>query len=123
MVGMGLQKAGIQSKSFKDAISQAQRKAVLLNHDYSLVTAALEGEGIWYMPLKGTVLKAFYPSFAMRELADVEILFDADRAADVKAIMENLNFQVKAYGGTNDDDYIKPPLSNFEMHKALFGEE
>ena len=29
---------------------------------------------------------------------------------------------MKVYGENNDDDYIKPPLSNFEMHRALFGE-
>ena len=36
--------------------------------------------------------------------------------------MESLGFQVKVYGENNDDDYIKPSLSNFEMHRALFGE-
>lgn len=123
MVGMVLQKAGIQTKVFKDAIALAQRKAVILNDDLQQVTAALEAEGIWYMPLKGTVLKNLYPRFAMREMADVDVLFDADRADDVKNIMENLEFQIKVYGKTNDDDYIKSPLSNFEMHRALFGEQ
>ena len=122
LVGMVLQKAGIQTKAFKDAIALAQRKAVILNDDLQQVTAALEAAAIWHMPLKGTVLKDFYPRFAMREMADVDVLFDAGRAADVKTIMESLGFQVKVYGENNDDDYIKPPLSNFEMHKALFGE-
>lgn len=122
MVGMVLQKAGIQTKAFKDAIALAQRKAVILNEDLQQVTAALEAAAIWYMPLKGTVLQELYPRFTMREMADVDVLFDAGRAADVKTIMESLGFQVKVYGENNDDDYIKAPLSNFEMHKALFGE-
>lgn len=122
MVGMVLQKAEIQTKAFKDAIALAQRKAVILNEDLQQVTAALEAAAIWYMPLKGTVLQELYPRFAMREMADVDVLFDADRAADVKTIMESLGFQVKVYGENNNDDYIKAQLSNFEMHKALFGE-
>ena len=122
MVGQVLKGVGISSPKLKDAIALAQRKAVILNNDLANVTSALETAGIWYMPLKGTVLKNLYPCFAMREMADVDVLFDADRADDVKNIMENLEFQIKVYGKTNDDDYIKSPLSNFEMHRALFGE-
>ena len=122
LAGMVLQEAGIQTKGFKDAVSHAQKKAVILNHDLQQVTAALEAAAIWYMPLKGAALKDLYSRFAMREMADVDVLFDAERASDVKTIMESLGFQVKVYGENNDDDYIKPPLSNFEMHKALFGE-
>lgn len=34
--------------------------------------------------------------------------------------MEGLGFQVKRQGEFNDDDYYKPPVSNFEMHRYLF---
>lgn len=72
------------------------------------------------MPLKGLVLKDFYPDFAMREMADIDVLIDSSRADDVRKIMEKLEFQVKSFGMKNDDDYVKPPISNFEMHRELF---
>lgn len=123
MIGQVLQSKGISSPAFKDAIALAQRNAVILNNDLKSVTAALEDAGIWYMPLKGTVLKNYYPHFAMREMCDCDILFDETRAAEVKCIMENLGFQVKLYGEYNDDDYFKSPVSSFEMHRALFRDE
>lgn len=122
MTGLVLKDMGISTAQFRDAVALAQRQAVVLNNDLKNISSALEAAAIWYMPLKGTILKDLYPRFAMREMADVDILFDSERASDVKTIMESLGFQVKVYGETNDDDYIKPPLSNFEMHKALFGE-
>ena len=123
MIGQFLQKQGISSAKLKNAIALAQRKTVILNNDLTNVTTALEKTGIWYMPLKGAVLRSFYPQFAMREMADIDILFDASRSADVKNIMEGLGFQAKSYGYSNDDDYTKSPVSNFEMHKALFGDQ
>ena len=82
--------------------------------------SALDGAGIWYMPLKGTLLKDLYPKTGMREMADNDILFDASRCGDVKRIMESLGFEIKAYGTGPHDSYLKPPVSNFEMHRKLF---
>ena len=122
MVGIVLKDEGISSHSFSDAIALAQRKAVVLNNDIKNVTSVLDAAGIWYMPLKGTVLKDFYPRFAMREMADCDILFDKTRDADVKDLMEGLGFETKSFRKSNDDDYYKPPVSNFEMHRSLFGD-
>lgn len=121
MVGQILQKARISSQPFKNAVSIAQRKAVIFNNDLSNIISELEASGIWYMPLKGSVLQAFYPSFAMREMCDIDVLFDASRGEDVKTIMKRLGFQVMSFGSNNDDDYLKPPVSNCEMHRSLFG--
>lgn len=121
MVGRVLQDSGVSSPSFKNAISLAQRKTVILNHDLKNIVSALEKSGIWYMPLKGAILKEYYPRFAMREMCDHDILFDASRADDVKAIMEELGFATKEFGISADDVYQKPPVSNIEMHRELFG--
>ena len=67
------------------------------------------------------ILKGLYPQFAMREMADIDILVDAERAADIKKILEKLGFAAKSYGINNVDAYTKPPLSNIEIHKSLFG--
>lgn len=56
-------------------------------------------------------------------MCDYDILFDSKRAIDVKSIMESLGFQVKAFGEFKEDVYHKPPVSNIEMHRMLFGEK
>ncbi len=57
----------------------------------------------------------------MREFADHDVLFDAGRAADVRAIMEGLGFTAARFGTGNDDIYHKEPILNFETRTALFG--
>lgn len=121
MVGQVLQSIGLSSPSFKKAIALAERKAVILNHEYINIVSVLEESGIWYMPIKGAVLQDYYPNFAMREMCDYDVLFDASRADDVKTIMEELGFITHEFGISSDDVYKKPPVSNFEMHRELFG--
>ena len=120
MIGQILQSICISSPKFDKAVAKAQRKTIILNNDFRNIVSEFESSKIWYMPLKGAVLKDLYPGFAMREMADIDVLFDASRADDVKHIMENLEFHVKSFGMKNDDDYLKPPVSNFEMHRQLF---
>ena len=120
LVGQILQHYGISSPKFDKAVAKAQRKNIIMNNDYKIIISEFESSQIWYMPLKGAVLQELYPCFASREMADIDVLFDATRADDVRRIMEKLEFQVKSFGMKNDDDYIKPPVSNFEMHRSLF---
>ena len=121
-VGMALETAGVVDERFVRAVALAQRKAALLEADSAAVQEKLDEAGIWHMPLKGSVLKELYPRFGMREMADVDILFDAERAGEVRTIMEGLGFQTEEYEHYNHDIYKKPPLSCFEMHRSLFAE-
>ena len=122
-VGTALESAGIRSEKFIFAVANAQRRTALLDADRERVLARLEQERIWYMPLKGAVLKTLYPRFGMREMADNDILFDATRASDVRRIMEELGFTTEEYDKSVHDVYHKEPVSNFEMHRALFEDD
>ncbi len=65
-VGMALEQAGITDLRFVRAVAAAQRKNALMDADRAAVLAALEEAGVWYMPLKGSILKDMYPRFGMR---------------------------------------------------------
>lgn len=119
--GMALEAAGCSDPRFQKAIAAAQRRSLLLGRDRMAVLDRLEQEGIWYMPLKGVVLEPVYPRFGMREMADNDILIDPDRADDVRRIMTDLGFQVVSFKKRAHDIYYKEPVSNFEMHRMLFG--
>ncbi len=121
VVAMALESAGIKNDFVKNAISFSVRKNTFFESANNSVLRKLEEAGIWYMPLKGAVLKNYYPRFGMREMSDHDILFDATRAEDVKRIMEKLGFTTKYFDTGNHDIYYKEPLCNFEMHRELFG--
>lgn len=104
---------------WKEAKEKAIRKNLLLESEWQKLRLELEREKIWYMPLKGAVLKNLYPRLGMRQMGDYDILFDADKAKEVKSIFENQGYQCAEYGKGIHDEYIKPPVAKMEMHRTL----
>ena len=121
VIAMALESAGFKNDHVKNSISFSVRKNIFFEATNEAVLKRFEEAGIWYMLLKGAVLKNYYPRYGMREMSDHDILFDASRAEDVKNIMEGLGFTTKYFGVGNHDVYYKEPLCNFEMHRGLFG--
>ena len=122
ITAMALESAGIKDEAFTQAKGKAIRKVAAFDVERAAVLAKLEDAGIWYAPMKGCVLKGLYPKIGMRQMADNDILIDASRTADVKAVMESLGFSSDGYTGRSvHDHYMKPPVCNFEMHRMLFG--
>ena len=119
--GLALQSAGVEDAEFKAAVAASYRKTVILDAERKIVFQKLDEAGIWHMPLKGTVLKDWYPKFGMREMVDCDVLIDASREEDVRDIMVSLGFTVEAYGGGHHGVYHKLPISSFEIHPRLFG--
>ena len=75
-----------------------------------------------FLPLKGIILKDYYPDENTREFADNDILFDETRDALVRNFFVERGYEVEIFKRTNHDVYLKKPCYNFEMHRALFGE-
>lgn len=82
------------------------------------ILSSLEKNGIDCMPLKGWVIKDMYPLPAMRYMCDIDILFKKEEADRVRSVLEKLGFESTEFGG-NPDVYMKKPILNIEMHKAL----
>ncbi len=110
-------------RAFDQAKKKAIRKQALFDIERAAVTAELDAAGIWYLPLKGVLLKDDYPKTAMRQMSDNDILIDETRAADVRKIMERLGYRCESYGEWHHDAYSKPPTLEFEIHRSLFNEE
>ena len=119
-----LERAGVRDEAFVQAGARAARKAAILDAEREAVLSALDEAGIRHMPLKGSVLQDLYPSFGMRQMGDVDILYDAERMEDVRQIMTGLGFRPEGRIGTGAHDcYVKEPVCFFEMHRSLFGGE
>lgn len=121
VVGYALESADIHEHAFMQAKAKAIRKLGLMDAEMAVLFDRLEQAGIWYVPLKGTVLKDYYPAYGLRQMADHDILFDEAYAEEVKAIMEDMGFASEHFGAGNHDCYYKEPVCNFEMHRSLFG--
>ena len=101
---------------------RAIRKGMLLDAERKSLFSFMEKEGIWYMPLKGVILKELYPKVGMRQMSDNDILFDVTYQSRVRDYFVGRGYTVEMYGKGRHDEYHKPPVYNFEMHHRLFRE-
>ena len=127
MVCMALEKTAIfvnadeaAKKQWLEAKNKTIRKNMLMDAERKAILHELEIQGIWYMPLKGSILKGWYPKPGMREMADNDILFDPSGREQVREIFQNRGYKTVSFRKGNHDAYEKAPIYNFEMHVSLF---
>jgi hypothetical protein len=118
-VAYALEAGGIRDDAFVQAKGKAIRKNILLDTERAAILQRLEQEKIWYMPLKGALLKDWYPKLGMRQMSDNDILVDPAGRDIVREIMHARGFTLK---NEQDcvDEFLKEPVYNFEMHVGLF---
>lgn len=107
---------------WKESRDKALRKNLMLDAARKKLFQYMDAQHIWHMPLKGAILKDLYPRQEMRQMADNDILFDAEYEAAVKDYFVREGYEVISYAKGNHDVYEKEPIYNFEMHTSLFGE-
>lgn len=107
---------------FRDYSMSELKRMLVMNSEREAVYKALTKQGIRFMPLKGLIIKAYYPKESMRQMSDNDILFDAENRDAVRDIMKQRGYKTVATG-ENSDDYHKEPFSTFEFHRTLFFKE
>ena len=105
--------------SIKSAINRKMYGLVLMDNERKELLSYCDSHDIWYMPLKGTVISSLYPSFGMREMCDNDILYDSSKQDVLLPFFKERGYSYKLNYGA-DDEFTKPPVYNFEMHRVLF---
>lgn len=121
IVAYALESAGVFDHAFIQAKAKAIRKVTVMEIDKELLFERFEQEEIWYLPLKGIVIKDLYPSIGLRQMADFDILYDVNYQKRVREIFTELGYTCQDFNHGDHDVYFKQPVSNFEMHTSLFG--
>ena len=123
LVGTIIKRARVAlPKEWNEHILKAVRKVVLFDTEREKLFSFMEQKGIWYLPLKGIVLKDYYPAVGMRQMSDNDILFDYSFCAEVQKYMKSQGYKAISVGVGNHDVYKKEPVYNFELHSALYNE-
>ena len=117
---LALERAGLEDARSRDALSSALRRAAAFDGAMRQVTQAFDEAGLWYAPLKGAVLKDFYPAYGLREMADVDLLIDPAREDEAQRLMEQLGFALQKQCSACHRVYRRGPTVTFELHSALF---
>lgn len=93
-------------------------RIIAMNNELSTVEKLLNEHSVKYMLLKGSVIRNLYPKQLMRQMSDVDILYDVAKRGDVFEIMDSLGYP-KPFESGNSDDFHKKPYYTFEFHNRL----
>lgn len=107
-------------QEWKKGKGKSLRKSMLMDAAKEQVLAEMEAAGIWYMPLKGSILQDLYPHYGMRQKGDIDILYDTACRDKLKSVMKKCGLEPD-HADTHHEVFLKPSVCYFEMHSALFG--
>ena len=107
-------------KKFQEAESMEIARDAVQAFSQEELLEAFEKEGISVLPLKGILMKRFYPVTSMRMMADLDILIDSEKRQSLRKIMQNAGYTIRSYNKGNHDVYYKEPCLNIEIHNKLF---
>ena len=90
-----------------------------LNFTYQMLCEALENGQIAFLPLKGTVLRRYYPQPWMRTSCDIDILVHENDIPRAEAVLTSaLGFE-KSGGTTYDISFYSKDGVHMELHYEL----
>ena len=88
-------------------------------HERDRIYRELEKRSVPYIPLKGCLLKDYYPEETDREMVDLDILIQKEHRDTVHTMLLQDGYVCDRYGRGADDVYSKPPYLHIEMHHQL----
>lgn len=90
-----------------------------MQYELDEICRILEEEKIEYIPLKGSVLRAYYPEPWMRTSCDIDILIkEADLERAVERLSQKLGYK-KGARATHDIPLYSPSNVHIELHFSL----
>ena len=111
-----------QAKSLENYVKGELFRTISMKSEFELLEKELADNKIKFMPLKGSVLRSFYPKQKMRQMSDVDILYDYSKRDILLKIMKSHGYRMTA-SCENSDDFFREPFFTFEWHRELFFEE
>lgn len=105
------------SKQFIKEMEQAVLRYEMMVADLKEIYSCFDNENIDYIPLKGAVIRKYYPQEWMRSSCDMDILIhekDLERA--VQSLVNKLSYKVDGKKNYHDISLISPFGMHLELH-------
>ena len=94
-------------------------RIIAVKNELAALKEELADAGISFMLLKGSRLKEYYPKESMRQMSDIDILYDVNKRKALIDIMKAYKYTLVSWS-ENSDDFHKEPYYTFEFHRELF---
>lgn len=111
------QKSVVYTQFFTAVCSLIQHSEIQLA-SLNKLYGAFDAAGIDYLPLKGAVLKSFYPKAEQRLMGDIDLLIRQEQYEKIVPVMEQLGYTASA---ESDYEYVwkRPGKVCVELHRQL----
>ncbi len=107
------------AKKFRYAQIFAVQRYENIKYELQSLYGFFEDISVQYIPLKGTVLRQFYPKPEQRTSCDIDLLVaPEDLERTVTALEQKLSYR-KTHAGSHDVALISPAGINLELHFTL----
>lgn len=127
LVGQGASKLSLPESAAlqkcKEKAMQALYRYVQLNYEYESICKTLEEAKIPFIPLKGSVLRAFYPQEWMRTSCDIDILVQEESLeAAAQTLAQTLSYRLGEKCGHDMSLYSASGV-HLELHFTVIEDE
>ncbi len=127
IVGDALFKLGLLTDETKQMFFEEQLKNIYTveqtMHELESVSNLFESEKISFIPLKGSVLRKYYPKPEMRESCDIDILIHEEDLEKARVVLEDkLNYEQRTKS-PHDVGMFAPSETELELHHTLYTAE
>lgn len=105
------------TEHFRKSLALAVYRYEHMNYDYERICKTFEEEKIPYIPLKGLVIRDFYPEPWMRTSCDIDILVkEEDLKRAMTALEEKLSFKSDEKRNYHDVSMYSKNNTHLELH-------
>ncbi len=122
LVCYGIQDGEYDISAFKTARKKAMTRYMVQSTELMVLCDMFEKNGMFHMPLKGSVIRDIYPSPDMRTGSDIDIYIKTENVEAAKQLMLGQGYEY-ATADANVDAYEKKPLLYVELHREIDSDE
>lgn len=111
---------GEAAQKMKKAAKLAMFRYVQLNYEFERICKAFDGAEIPYIPLKGAVIRGYYPESWMRTSCDMDILVrEEDLGKAVGLLVNQLSYQTDGKKHYHDISLFSKSGVHLELHFSI----
>lgn len=131
IVAVELEQQGLLSETDAEIAAKFRKQQMIailryerINYELEAICKVLEEKKIPHIPLKGSVLRRYYPEPWMRTSADIDLLIHSnDLETSVRFLIERLKYRQEASGTDYDLSLFSPSGVHVELHYGMITED
>lgn len=106
-------------ESLRPVYDREIHKGLMQEYEFQLLLDNMEKDGIDCLPMKGWIMRNYYPDPLMRSMGDLDVLIKDMDSPKMKEWMESRKYILEDSKHPVHDEYQKPPYVFVELHRTL----